>query len=38
VRYGAAMGGPDYSTFKNGWWNLSENLAEMEQAVRGKNK
>jgi hypothetical protein len=30
VRYGAAMGGPDYTAFKYGWWDLSENLREMQ--------
>lgn len=34
VRYGAAMGGPDYETFKNGWWELNRNLVEMEEGAR----
>lgn len=33
VRYGAAMGGPDYATFKNGWWYLSENLQQMRESI-----
>lgn len=38
VRYGAAMQGPDYSTFKNGFWELTNNLAEMEQFIQAKPK
>jgi hydroxylamine dehydrogenase len=29
IRYAAAMGGPDYATFKNGWWQLTKNLKRM---------
>ena len=29
VRYAAAISGPDYATFKNGWWELTKNLQEM---------
>jgi len=29
TRYGAAMSGPDYSTFKNGWADLTANHREM---------
>jgi len=30
IRYASAMSGaPDYATFKNGWWDLNENLQEM---------
>ena len=29
VRYAAAMMGPDYGTFKNGWWYLSTNIDKM---------
>ena len=29
VRYASAMGGPDFATFKNGWWELTANLQEM---------
>lgn len=32
VRYAAAMSGPDYAAFKNGWWNLTENLGEIERS------
>lgn len=35
VRYAAAMGGPDYAAFKNGWWYLTTNLATMREAVEG---
>ena len=31
VRYAAAMGGPDYGGFKNGWWSLTRNLLEIEK-------
>jgi hypothetical protein len=32
IRYASAMSGaPDYTTFKNGWWNLNENLQEMKE-------
>lgn len=34
IRYAAAMGGPDYATFKNGWWELTENLQRMHDEVR----
>jgi hypothetical protein len=31
IRYASAMtGAPDYSTFKNGWWDLNENLSHMK--------
>lgn len=36
VRYGSAMGGPDYSTFKNGWWNLTKNLQDLKEAIHLK--
>ncbi|MFQ3574353.1 MAG: multiheme c-type cytochrome, partial [Thermodesulfovibrionales bacterium] len=30
IRYASAMtGAPDYSTFKNGWWSMNENLQQM---------
>jgi len=29
VRYASAMGGPDFATFKNGWWELTANLHEI---------
>lgn len=35
VRYASAMSGaPDYATFKNGWWELTTNLEEMEGLLR----
>lgn len=37
VRYAAAMGGPDYAAFKNGWYDLTRNLAEMEEALQDKD-
>jgi hypothetical protein len=33
VRYGTAMMGADHATFKNGWWNLTENLQEMKAFI-----
>jgi hydroxylamine dehydrogenase len=33
VRYGAAMGGPDYASFKNGWWELTKNLQEIQEII-----
>jgi hypothetical protein len=36
VRYGSAMAGPDYASFKNGWWDLTRNLEEMRDYL-GKN-
>ena len=40
VRYAAAMSGPDYAAFKNGWWELTRNLQQMHDwlAVRGQAK
>ena len=38
VRYGAAMGGPDYVGFKNGWWNLTKNLTDLEEQVQAKTR
>ncbi len=34
VRYASAMAGPDYATFENGWWNLTENLEEMRYQLQ----
>ena len=33
IRYAAAMSGPDYATFKNGWWQLNGNLRSMYETV-----
>jgi peroxiredoxin len=34
VRYASAMtGAPDYAAFKNGWWELTKNLAEMQSLI-----
>lgn len=30
IRYAAAMGGPDYASFKNGWWQMRENHAKLK--------
>jgi hydroxylamine dehydrogenase len=38
VRYASAMtGAPDYTSFKNGWWDLSENLQHMKDWSELKN-
>jgi hypothetical protein len=34
TRYGAAMSGPDYSAFKNGWASLTMNLREMYEKMK----
>ena len=33
IRYAAAMGGPDYAAFKNGWWQLTKGLEKLEDAL-----
>jgi hypothetical protein len=38
VRYAFAMGGPDYATFKNGWWNLTHNHQQMKTLIELKKK
>ncbi len=39
VKYASAMtGAPDYATFKNGWWNLTENLQHMRDWIHFKRK
>jgi hypothetical protein len=39
VKYASAMtGAPDYATFKNGWWNLTENLQQMKDWIELKKK
>ena len=39
VRYSSAMtGAPDYTSFKNGWWNLNENLQHMKDWMGLKNR
>lgn len=39
IKYASAMtGAPDYATFKNGWWNLSENLQHMKDWIELKKK
>ena len=37
LRYGSAMMGPDYTTFKNGWWNLTKNLQGMKDSIAIKS-
>ena len=34
IRYGAAMAGPDYTTFKNGWAELNNKIDIIEKAVK----
>jgi len=39
VKYASAMtGAPDYAAFKNGWWNLTENLQHMRDWIEQKKK
>lgn len=39
VKYASAMtGAPDYATFKNGWWNLTENLQQMKDWIELKKR
>ncbi len=39
IKYSSAMtGAPDYATFKNGWWNLTENLQQMKDWIEFKKK
>jgi len=34
VRYASAMtGAPDYASFKHGWWDMTNNIAEMREAI-----
>jgi cytochrome c1 len=34
IKYASAMtGAPDYATFKNGWWKLTENLQHMKDWI-----
>jgi hypothetical protein len=38
IRYASAMtGAPDYAAFKNGWWDLSENLQKMRDMIDSKD-
>jgi hypothetical protein len=32
------MGGPDFATFKNGWWELTANLVKMKDMVVNQKK
>ncbi len=37
IRYASAMtGAPDYAAFKNGWWELSDNLQKMRDTINLK--
>lgn len=38
IRYASAMGGPDYATFKNGWWHLTTNLHEMLDLIKAQTR
>lgn len=39
IRYSSAMtGAPDYTTFKNGWWYLNENLQNMKDWMEMKRE
>jgi hydroxylamine dehydrogenase len=36
IRFASAMAGPDYATFKNGWWNLTTNLYQFQDLIHNK--
>lgn len=36
VRYSAAMSGPDYATFKNGWYEMNLNIRKINKLVEEK--
>jgi hypothetical protein len=38
VRYASAMSGPDYASFKLGWWELTKNLQEIKDLIELKGK
>jgi len=38
IRHATAMSGPDYAGFKNGWYDLSNTLYEMQSKVNTKKK
>ncbi len=38
IRYASAMSGPDYATFKNGWWDMTKNLQDMKEEIDGRMK
>jgi len=38
VRYASAMSGPDYATFKNGWWYLTKTLRDMHAQIGVKRE
>ena len=38
VRHGTAMMGPDYTSFKLGWWEMTENLMKMEELKEIKSE
>ncbi len=37
IRYGAAMNGPDWATFKRGWYKLTKTIHEMEELIKWYN-
>jgi hydroxylamine dehydrogenase len=37
VRYASAMAGPDYASFKNGWWKLTHNIQVMRDMIELKS-
>lgn len=36
IRFGSAMQGPDYTSFKNGWWQSTTNLQKMQELIRAQ--
>lgn len=38
IRYATAMMGPDYTAFKNGWWNAKNNIVKMRSILEHNSK
>jgi len=38
IRYASAMCGQDYATFKNGWWQLNQNLEYLKTVIQNDSK
>ncbi len=38
IRFASAMAGPDYATFKNGWWELTTNLYKIHDLIQAHKK
>ncbi|MFO0794709.1 MAG: hypothetical protein U0586_11690 [Candidatus Brocadiaceae bacterium] len=38
IRFASAMGGPDYATFENGWWELTTTSVRFRSWYRTNKK